>query len=71
MLDESVKGWPDSISYSMAPFGYNVYADKTGHTETGVTYTCRDCDFQVRVDPRDMTVQSVSVIMRQHMDQSH
>lgn len=71
MMDPDVKGWPDSIRYSMAPFGYVVDATKTEHTETSVTYKCNDCDFQVSVDPRDMIVQNASMLMRMHMDQSH
>jgi len=71
MLDESLKGWPEYIDYSMAPFMYSVHADKTEHTDTSVAYRCRHCNFQVSVDPRDMTIQAASMLMRRHMDQAH
>lgn len=70
MLEPGVTGWPEGIDFSMAPFGYVVQVKKTLHTETGVTYTCK-CGLDVSVDPRDMTIQSVAVLMRQHVDQAH
>lgn len=71
MLDSSVTGWPDGIQFSMAPFGYTVHASKKEHTEGSVTYQCDECDFRVSVDPRDMTIHTVSSLMRTHVDQAH
>jgi hypothetical protein len=72
-----MREFPESIGFSMAPFMYSTEAKRTQLTETAVTYKCaerehgKECDFQVSIDPRDMTLESVKLLMRQHMDQSH
>jgi hypothetical protein len=69
--------WPEEIGFSMAPFGYSTRAKLIEQTETAVTYKCGQreknewCKFSVSIDPRDMTLDAVKILMRQHMDQSH
>lgn len=76
------EAWPERIGFSMAPFGYSTHAKRTEISETSVTYKCDErhegkpgetgfCQFQVSVDPRDMALDFVKGLMRQHVDQAH
>lgn len=58
--------WPTGWQFSMSPWGYTVTVRRTEFTETCVRYRCNfegKCNFEVAVDPRDMTPESARQLL--------
>ena len=68
-----LQGWPNGVSFSMAPFMYSTKAQRIDIDETSSQYRCGEvgCQFSVGLDRRFTDPELIRALLRQHMDANH